>query len=601
MDRQAEGHEQEAERTAARVMREPGTPHSAVRVAAARLHGAAPPPGSGQPLPGTVRAFFEERFGHDFSRVRVRTSPDAVSQYARAFVSGESIAFAPGAFAPETESGLHLLAHELTHVLQQRAGTPGPSQFQPEPDLASEARRFVTDQIDFLETVGRIYRGPNPSKTGPDELARQLQRWLDMLTKGREIVRINLSGETALTASLESAYASAVQALVDSAAQQMKRSVHDLFQEQRDRIDPVAYPKAAAEATAEELSSELTTEEQARLTLITTQVALPDLEDLFSTKGARTTIDLPDGVTARFASGIPSGLQHGLSNVAGQLIPQTLTLNSLITVALNLEPFGGDYAAYRFTYVERTRVNEKKKKEKYNEVLIEKLGAIGVEGLPPQQKTAATKKFNDHGFKRGSGWKDAEFENLLLAVAQISDSLLTPVDGITFRRDAADANDPSAGGDYDPDTHEITLYDRAFGSALTRFGMPGSGVSSDTVRSVIHEIGHAIDLLPLRQAWDAYQAGGGEQDLLAARSASGQRYIKPKTGPFTTEEGTTKADSIDFRKAALKDSSTRLTQYSNTEWQEYFAESFSIYIADPTLLKRLRPNVYAYFETNYPK
>ena len=80
--------------------------------------------GGGQPLPSGVRAFFEPRFGHDFGRVRVHTDARAAATThaleARAYTLGSDIAFAPGEYRPETEAGRMLLAHELTHVLQQR-------------------------------------------------------------------------------------------------------------------------------------------------------------------------------------------------------------------------------------------------------------------------------------------------------------------------------------------------------------------------------------------------------------------------------------------------------------------------------------------------
>jgi Domain of unknown function (DUF4157) len=78
---------------------------------------------SGQPLDTKTQSFMEARFGHDFSRVRVHTdsqaeeSASAVS--AHAYTVGEDIAFARDQYAPQTIEGKRLLAHELTHVVQQ--------------------------------------------------------------------------------------------------------------------------------------------------------------------------------------------------------------------------------------------------------------------------------------------------------------------------------------------------------------------------------------------------------------------------------------------------------------------------------------------------
>jgi hypothetical protein len=77
----------------------------------------------GQPLDAETRAFFEPRFGHDFSRVRVHTNrqaaDSALSISARAYTVGRDIAFGKGEYVPTTFEGKRLLAHELTHVVQQ--------------------------------------------------------------------------------------------------------------------------------------------------------------------------------------------------------------------------------------------------------------------------------------------------------------------------------------------------------------------------------------------------------------------------------------------------------------------------------------------------
>lgn len=77
----------------------------------------------GQTLDAATRAFFEPRFGHDFSRVRVHADPEAASAarsvFAKAYTVGSHIAFGSGEYTPATVEGKRLLAHELTHVVQQ--------------------------------------------------------------------------------------------------------------------------------------------------------------------------------------------------------------------------------------------------------------------------------------------------------------------------------------------------------------------------------------------------------------------------------------------------------------------------------------------------
>ncbi|MFT3815298.1 MAG: DUF4157 domain-containing protein [Acidovorax sp.] len=80
---------------------------------------------TGRPLPPALREDMEQRFGHDFSRVRVHADAAAARAArdvgAHAWAVGTHIAFADGMYAPGTNAGRHLLAHELTHVVQQNA------------------------------------------------------------------------------------------------------------------------------------------------------------------------------------------------------------------------------------------------------------------------------------------------------------------------------------------------------------------------------------------------------------------------------------------------------------------------------------------------
>ncbi|HZR42836.1 MAG TPA: DUF4157 domain-containing protein, partial [Ktedonobacteraceae bacterium] len=80
---------------------------------------------SGLPLDSSTRSFMESRFGHDFSGVRVHTGAradqSAQAVNAQAYTVGRDVVFGAGRYAPETTAGKRLLAHELTHVVQQSA------------------------------------------------------------------------------------------------------------------------------------------------------------------------------------------------------------------------------------------------------------------------------------------------------------------------------------------------------------------------------------------------------------------------------------------------------------------------------------------------
>jgi hypothetical protein len=79
----------------------------------------------GRPLDHGPRVFFESRFGHDFSKVRIHTdrkaaeSAEAVKAFA--YAAGSHVVFAHGQYSPADGRGRHLLAHELAHVVQQRS------------------------------------------------------------------------------------------------------------------------------------------------------------------------------------------------------------------------------------------------------------------------------------------------------------------------------------------------------------------------------------------------------------------------------------------------------------------------------------------------
>lgn len=79
----------------------------------------------GQPLDAQTRAFMEPRFGHDFSQVRVHTNArageSATAVNALAYTVGRNVVFGTGQYAPGTMEGRRLLAHELTHVVQQKS------------------------------------------------------------------------------------------------------------------------------------------------------------------------------------------------------------------------------------------------------------------------------------------------------------------------------------------------------------------------------------------------------------------------------------------------------------------------------------------------
>ena len=119
--------------------------------------------GGGQPLNPRVRADMESRLGADFSDVRIHTDAKAASSAAavsaRAYTVGHEVVFGRGSFALDSPEGRHRLAHELTHVRQQRKG--------PVPGIDIGSGVAVSDPSDPFEqeaeaTANRVMSGPQP-------------------------------------------------------------------------------------------------------------------------------------------------------------------------------------------------------------------------------------------------------------------------------------------------------------------------------------------------------------------------------------------------------------------------------------------------------
>ena len=111
---------------------------------------------SGQGLAASDRQFFESKFGHDFSGVKIHTGADAAqsaeSINAKAYTSGNNIVFNDGQYAPESDSGKRLIAHELTHVVQQ-SQSAGMVQKDTDADKAKAAADEAKKKADLIAKI----------------------------------------------------------------------------------------------------------------------------------------------------------------------------------------------------------------------------------------------------------------------------------------------------------------------------------------------------------------------------------------------------------------------------------------------------------------
>ncbi len=112
--------------------------------------------GDGQPLPDSVQASLEPQFGRDFSQVSIHTDAEADKLSRRlgaeAFTTGKDIFFRESAYKPDTSSGKSLIAHELTHVVQQ-----------------SEAAPALQRQVETQTTSTTAQAPEAEAEAGPDE------------------------------------------------------------------------------------------------------------------------------------------------------------------------------------------------------------------------------------------------------------------------------------------------------------------------------------------------------------------------------------------------------------------------------------------------
>jgi len=209
--------ELEAEETARKVMRmqtppatppappPTGTPRGGIqRAEATHSHSAPPPPArttsssrvsisGGSPLPASVRSHMEPRFGANFSHVRVHTGEAAAQQSAQvsahAFTVGSHIFFGKNQYQPDSASGKELIAHELTHTIQQEAvvqrkvDTTVTQRTEPRIQRlgVSDALDWIADKANYLPgfRLLTIVLGMNPINMQPvDRSAANLLRAL---------------------------------------------------------------------------------------------------------------------------------------------------------------------------------------------------------------------------------------------------------------------------------------------------------------------------------------------------------------------------------------------------------------------------------------
>lgn len=164
----------------------------------------------GQPLDSATRASMDQRFGYDFSSVRVHSGAaaerSAQEVNAKAYTVGHNLVFGAAQFAPGTHGGRRLLAHELAHVVQQRASAPSgdisigspDSPEEAEADRAADQVVTATGQAEPIVTTAaapmlraKPKKTPAPQKAKPKKIPQICGR-NSRKVPGNSITKVNL-------------------------------------------------------------------------------------------------------------------------------------------------------------------------------------------------------------------------------------------------------------------------------------------------------------------------------------------------------------------------------------------------------------------------
>ena len=504
------------------------------------------------------------------------------------------------------------------------------------------AREYVTGRAAmFADEATRVARG--------EQMLLSFEWSIRMnraeFNTGIDLLRMQLDNDPELYEQLRGSYAEVVRAHVNAKAAASKTTPQQVYAMYAKQL----WPQAVPNPKANELINAVPDAERRQLRLVRADITVPSVAKHFATEGPRLVVPLPPGMAVRFGPGVPEekALRSGLTGVGTEILRlsvgnlatvdptdriSALPENSTITVALDLRRYKGPNGAFRFTHLRHPAPAGRGAAASPPELLVEYLGDPGAEGLNPMAELAATGKFAAAHMK-ATDFKPMEMHDIDAAVGTVRKPRCARSTVWRLLRMPGARGETAA--KYQPTTHTIEVYDNAFTYRDTRVGDLPTGLHHAGVHVVAHEIGHAADRVALRQSMAAADAAGAavnaaagtftskaqrdtftglqaasvaaEGVAAAARSHSGLRNVpdKPPTSDrrprYTESAGPAGAGKIAFREAALADGNRRLTDYSEAAWEEYFAESFSLYNLAPNELRRLRPRLFDYFNRTFPR
>ncbi|HEX3126864.1 MAG TPA: DUF4157 domain-containing protein [Thermoanaerobaculia bacterium] len=497
----------------------------------------------GEPLDERLRNALEPRFGHDFSRVRVHTDGQARQSAgelgARAWTSGEHIAFGARRYEPSSHTGQTLIAHELAHVVQQRrSGRPAlqlDSELEPFPEDERKKIRVLTAGLSaegdaiadqYFRAKGSIIPIPADRKirlgsTMPDELKEGLTRVAAGLTLAAPGAKGPVLAEN-----------TSVTIAVRAAGRTVRFS----------RFRHASGGAAGAEDVV--LVEDLGRTEKAPLAS-PTEIQLPS--PLF--RGS--TLPYVEATKLAECSTNTGDLDRCRRDVLGEkLVP--------------VGPSPGTVLSKERLDIRGTKLTREAgwTWKDWNPIQ----GVL--EALPDSilQEAAGSRWFREAA------------------------KVCTPA---AVR---AGSCDPNRAAEADGITRKVTVFDKAFEATSTR-----SGTSTELQRKITHEIGHLADARPIRGTADPTKhqtlSGIGVQHGMLG----GRRTLLDVPSTTTTGDFQKAAIADGLVTSGGQIVSGALTEYGQTSWKELFSESFALYTTDPDLLRAVRPNVFAYLAARYPR
>jgi hypothetical protein len=446
--------------------------------------------GGGQPLPTGLRRFFEPRFRFDFSEVRVHADANAARSAealgAQAYTIGSDVVFGEARYAPGTESGRRLIAHELAHVIQQNnSGASG------------HTRR--------IPGAARI-------PPGTPSVQRQLSEPpTRLITSEVENVGFPEDSEAALDQKIKS------------------RQKQDLPGEQGKYIGNVTYQNLPAPQ----------------------KNAAP---------GAQADLER-------------RAVKHALLDVIITDIRKKAGIEMRVRVPLDQSPVPMEYAmvVLRFDHSRNVEVQyagrDTQARGAINDPLLVlskletgygvKFVTGGITALMPGARRPAT--YN------GKAWESNDAALLRVALPLVREEEKKILKGMKIRRLAAAAIGGAAGF-YSPSDNSINLTDAALPFEKALWFGEGGHFYTRGVYTVLHEIGHA-----LHAAKAPAGSPKGAKDRLGLFKAAVLQESRRRTGG-TSGTGFPPPGII------------APTEYAATNWREFYADTYSIYITNPAFL-----------------